>query len=246
MSASTGASSDASIAGGCEADPIGNRAGHASSASHARTRAGRFVAVVAGDFPQVAIRPPFDLGDEAPASCADGGHDRGAAGEKDAHGGDEGRAETFHLADLVYQVDAGVRIGPEQRRRIAERRQVHAIFPDAVALREIDIGDNARRPAEADQPKAASFAGLADLLGIKAAQPSRLDPVGDTPNERGLADARPPGDQQNMRRTAAILRHPGRAAFSDRRARDDRPGGSALASGMRACSAGHNRWRCEG
>jgi hypothetical protein len=67
--------------------------------------------------------------------------------------------------------------------------------------------DDARRPVEADQPKAASFTSLADFLGIKAAKPIGFEPVGDAPNQSGLADARLPGHQQDVGCIPAGSRH---------------------------------------
>ena len=60
--------------------------------------------------------------------------------------GHELRGEAFHLANLVYQIDTRIEIGREPRRRLIERRDIHAIFSYAAALLEIDLRDDARHP----------------------------------------------------------------------------------------------------
>ena len=147
------------------------------------------------------------LGDEAASARADSGDNRRVAAQEDAHGCDEGSGNTFHLADLIHEINSRVGIGPQQRRRVVDRFDVNAVFADTVDLREVRVSDDVRRSVEAYEAKAASLASLADLLGVEAAQRLVLKTVGDPPNHGRLANAGLPRHEEDMFVVLAALGH---------------------------------------
>jgi hypothetical protein len=100
--------------------------------------------------------------------------------------------------DFVHEIDARIGIGPKQPRRLVYCLDIHAVLADALALRNVNMRDDPRALVETDKPKAATLPALANLLGVEAPKPVRLDSFGDAPDHCGLADPRCSRNQQHM------------------------------------------------
>jgi len=85
-----------------------------------------------------------------------------------------------------------------QARGLIERTNVDAVFPDAMCLGKVSMGDHCIGPIKADQSKPATLSPRADLLGIKAPSPHPLQSLGDLPDHGGLTNSRAPRHKQNV------------------------------------------------
>jgi hypothetical protein len=116
-------------------------------------------------------------------------------------------SERFHLADFVHKIDTSIRIGAKQPGRLVQRRDVNAVFADAGGFGKINMCDDAPRPVEAHQAKAASFPALANFFGVEATQTPAAKPGGGASDHRRLADAGRAGDEQDVSLVVAVLGH---------------------------------------
>src|SRR5688572_22349940 len=157
---------------------------------------GHGVAVRAREGPQLAVFAARDLGDEAAAAPRNGRDHRHFAVEEAPHGGDETLRQAFHLADLVDEIErcAAAR-GERGFDRSVDGRNVDAVFPDPVRLRQLDVRDDDRLAVEWDQAESAPLAAYSHLFGIEPAQSLRVQLGGGSADHRGLAGAGERGDE---------------------------------------------------
>src|SRR5438270_1612475 len=161
---------------------------------------GHFIAVRARERPQLAVVAAVHLGDEAYAAARHRGDERHAAVEDASHVSDKARREAFHLADLVHEIERHTRLRTERRIGGAvDGRDIDAVFPDAMRLRQLDVRDERFAAVVSDKAKAAALAARTYLGGVEAGDAHIREALGEAPDNRRLAGSRGRGQQQMNR-----------------------------------------------
>src|SRR5262249_23196596 len=154
---------------------------------------GDSVAVVAGEPPERHVWAPLDLGDEAPAPLADGGHDGPAGVEQRAHGGHEPRRQALHLADLVDEIDVDASVhGERGPRRDLEHARIDAVLAHACAAAAVDVSHDRAAAVEGDQLEPPAHALAAPPRGEEPTEPRARQPGRHGADRGGLANPRRP------------------------------------------------------